>query len=141
VRISEIILEVLDDEISRGMSQLTPEQIVAFSKRSGAKIFVCVNEKDEVVGFLTFTEGSVEYPSQVHLAGVTCAFRRKGIGRQLVQEALKQAKAVGRAKVKLFTRPWNIAMRKICAELGFVPEAYLRKDFLGEDIILYSVFL
>jgi len=63
------------------------------------------------------------------------------IGGQLVLEALNQAKAVGRAKVRLFTRPRNIAVRIICAELGFVPEAYLRRDFLGEELILYSVFL
>lgn len=86
-------------------------------------------------------EGSVEYPAQVHLIGVKSAFRRRGIGKQLVQKGIRRARAIGRKKVKLFTRPWNIGMRKICAELGFVPEAYLQKDYLNKDLILHSLFL
>jgi len=33
------------------------------------------------------------------------------------------------------------AIRKVCVELGFVPEAYLRKDYLNEDLVLFSAFL
>jgi len=43
--------------------------------------------------------------------------------------------------VKLFTRLWNIAMCKVCLELGFIPEACLRREYLNEDVILYSAFL
>jgi len=32
-------------------------------------------------------------------------------------------------------------MQKAYVQLGLVPEAYLRKDYLDEDIILYSAFL
>jgi RimJ/RimL family protein N-acetyltransferase len=73
--------------------------------------------------------------------GVRSVSRGKGIGKKLVQEAIEHARALGRKKLKLYTRPWNIAMRKVCVDLGFVPEAYLRKDYLNEDLILYSVFL
>ena len=118
----------------------TSKQLIEFSKRPNAQILVYETE-ELVVGFITMAEGSVEYPAQVHLVAVKSAFRGRGIGRQLVQEGIRRAKTIGRKKVKLFTRPWNIGMRKICAELGFIPEAYLQKDYLNEDLILYSLFL
>jgi RimJ/RimL family protein N-acetyltransferase len=135
------VCEAFSDEVLKGMPKHTAQEIVESSKHQGVKIFVRENEKDGVVGFLTMIEGSSVRPAQIHLADVASAFCGKGIGRQLVQEALKRAKAVDRKKVILFTRPWSVAMRKICAELGYVPEGYLRQDFLNEDVILYSAFL
>jgi len=87
------------------------------------------------------TEGNIELPAQIHLIAVKQNFRGKGIAKKLVQKALEHANAAGRKKVKLFTSPWNTAMRKVCAELKFVPEAYLRKEFMNEDLVLYSAFL
>jgi RimJ/RimL family protein N-acetyltransferase len=133
--------EAFRDEISRGTPQLTAHQFIDLSKKAGVKIFVCESDESEVVGFLSMTEGSIEHPAQVHLVAVESSFQRRGIGKKLLQKALEHAKAVGRRKVTLFTRPWNIAMRKLCAELGFVPEGYLRRDYLDEDLILYSAFL
>jgi len=47
---------------------------------------------------------------------------------------------LGRKKVKLFTRPWNVAMSNLCIELGFIPEAHLKREYLNEDLVLYSAF-
>jgi ribosomal protein S18 acetylase RimI-like enzyme len=137
----EILTEAFSDEIALGMPPLTAKQIIEFSKRPSVQILLYENEERAVVGFLTMAEGSAEYPAQVHLIGVKSAFRGKGIGKGLVQECVKHAIALGRKKLKLFTRPWNFGMRRVCVELGFVPEAYLRKDYLDEDLILYSLFL
>jgi len=139
--LAEVFYEAFGDEVSRGMQQITAEQFVEFSKRPGVKIFVSENEEFKVVAFLTMTEGNIESPAQIHLVAVRQDFQGKGIAKELVRKALEHAKTVGRKKVKLFTRPWNTAMRKVCVELGFVPEAYLRKDFLNEDLVLYSAFL
>jgi RimJ/RimL family protein N-acetyltransferase len=139
--IVQILAEAFSDEIARGMLPLTARQVDEFSKRPSVKVLVCESEEKAVIGFLTMAEGSVEYPAQIHLIGVKSSLRGKGIGKKLVQEGIKHAEAVGRKKVKLFTRPWNIPMRKICTDLGFVPEAYLRKDYLNEDLVLYSLFL
>jgi RimJ/RimL family protein N-acetyltransferase len=57
-----------------------------------------------------------------------------------VNAAIEYAKGLGSHKVRLFTRPWNIGMSKICVELGFIPEAHLRKEYLGEDLVQYSLF-
>jgi len=137
----EIFREAFADELSRGMPLLTSEQFTESSKRPGVKIYVSEGDEHQVVAFLTMVEGSIEHPAQVHLIAVKGSFQGKGIGKQLVREALEHAKTIERNKVKLFTRPWNTAMQRVCVELGFVPEAYLRKDYLNEDLILYSAFL
>lgn len=139
--LAEIFCEAFSDEISRGMQQVTIEQFVAFSRKPSVKIFISENEESKVVAFLSMTEGNIESPAQIHMVAVKQDFQGRGIAKELVRKALEHAKAVGRKKVKLFTRPWNLAMRKVCVELGFVPEAYLRKDFLNEDLVLYSAFL
>ncbi|UCH56892.1 MAG: hypothetical protein JSV18_06005 [Candidatus Bathyarchaeota archaeon] len=45
----------------------------------------------------------------------------------------------GKRKPKLHTSPWNAAMMKVCTDTSFIPEAYLRKDYLDENLILYSI--
>lgn len=139
--LTEIFCEAFSDEVSRGMQQITAERFVEFSKKPGVKIFVSESEELKIVAFLTMTEGSIELPAQIHMVAVKQDFQGRGVAKELVLKALGHAKAVGRKKVKLFTRPWNLAMRKVCVELGFVPEAYLRKDYLNEDLVLYSAFL
>ena len=54
--IAGIVSEAFSDEVLIGMSKLTAEEIVESSKHQGVKIFVCENEKDGVVGFLTMIE-------------------------------------------------------------------------------------
>ena len=127
------------DELARGMPQFTHDGFVKWSGRPGVRIFVA-EESGKVVGFLTLTEGSVEIPAQIHLMAVEEKLRRRGIGKMLAKEAIDHAKAVGRSKLRLYIRPWNKAMSKVCLDLGFVPEAYLRKEYLDADLVQYSLF-
>ena len=140
VILAQIFSEAFADEMARGMPTLPPERFIDLSKRSEVKIFVAENRQG-AVGFLTLTEGNVEMPAQIHLVAVRKDLRRKGIGKELVKRAIEHAKAVGRKKIKLFARPWNVAISKVCIDLGFVPEAYLRREYLDTDLILYSFFL
>ena len=137
----EIISEAFIDEISRGMPKPTAEKIIESSIRSDFKWFVCKTKDRAVIGFLSMTEGSVEYPAQIHLVAVKSEHRRRGIGKALIKKALEHAKNLKISKIKVFVRPWNTSMRRICAELNLIPEAYLRKEFLNEDLILYVAFL
>ena len=137
----EIISEAFIDEISRGMPKPTAEKIIESSIRSDFKWFVCETKDRAVIGFLSMTEGSVEYPAQIHLVAVKSEHRRRGIGKALIKKALEHAKNLKISKIKVFVRPWNTSMRRICAELNLIPEAYLRKEFLNEDLILYVAFL
>ena len=139
--LANISQEAFSDEIVKGMSRLKPENFIEYSKRPEVKIFVAESSRGSVVGFLSLTEGSTEAPAQIHMVAVQKDERGEGIGKALVRRALEHARTVGRKKVKLFTRPWNLPMRKVCVELGFIPEACLRREFLNEDVILYSAFL
>lgn len=137
----EIIFEAFIDEISRGMPKPTAEKIIEGSTRSGFKWFVCETKDQAVIGFLSMTEGSLEYPAQIHLVAVKSEHRRRGIGKALIKKAIEHAKNLKINKIKVFVRPWNASMHRVCAELNLIPEAYLRKEFLNEDLILYAGFL
>ena len=111
-----------------------------WSQRKGTKIFVA-DDNSTLIDYLILTESNIEIPAQIHLMAVKQKFRGKGIGKQLVRAAVEYAKELDSRKIKLYTRPWNVGMSKICDELGFIPEAYLRNEYLGEDLIQYSLFI
>lgn len=138
--LAQIFAEAFPDEIAQGMPELPAEKFIGLSKRAEAKIFVAEDRK-RPVGFLTLTEGDLENPAQIHLVAVRKDLRSRGIGKELVKKAIEHAKAVGRKKLKLFARPWNVAMGKVCIDCGLVAEAYLRREYLDMDLILYSIFL
>ena len=138
--IANISIVAFADETERGMSRFTSEWCQNWSQRKGVKIFVA-DDDSTLVGYLILTESNVEVPAQIHLMAVKEEFRGKGLGKQLVRSAVEYAKELGSRKVRLYTRPWNVGMSKICVELGFIPEAYLRNEYLGEDLVHYSLFV
>jgi len=73
--------------------------------------------------------------------GVTPTYRRKGIGRSLIEEYIKESKLKGAHKVILNTTPALKSAIRLYIELGFVPEGFLRKHAHEMDIIIYSKFL
>ena len=133
-------LAAFTDEMDRGMNRFTLEWCQNWYQRKGTKIFVA-EEKSKPIGYLILTESNIEVPAQIQLMAVEEKFRGKGIGNRLVKTAVEYVKEFGSGKVKLYSRPWNVGMSKICVELGFIPEAYLRNEYLGEDLVQYSLFL
>lgn len=81
--------------------------------------------------------------SQVHQIAIKKGFRGKGLGIKLLQYALIHfKKKLNNPKLKLYTRPSNVRMNIICKKkLGFVEEAYLKKEYLGKDLIQFSYFI
>lgn len=138
--ITRIMNESFEDEMERGMQTFEAE---GFSKRAEYKHihqFVAISD-GVVTGYLLLTDPREGMPPQIHLVAVDKSRRGEGIGGMLVDTAIERFRAMGEAKLKLFTRPWNAPMRRICEAKGFTEEAYLRKDYLGEDLILYSLFI
>jgi RimJ/RimL family protein N-acetyltransferase len=129
----------LRDEAERGMRTFDPGRFAGLSSTPSWKAFVA-EESAEILGFLTLTEGDIEKPAQIHLIAVKEAHRGKGIGRELIRAGMEHVKGLGRKKLKLFTRPWNAAMNKVCSDLGFEREAYLKREYLDADLVQYSVF-
>ena len=134
----DIAMEAFKDEIERGMQVFTSEYFV---KRQGWKAHkLVVAEDDDIVGFMMVTDANTFVPAQLHLVAVDREHRRRGIGKQLVQYAIKYTVDQGWMKLKLSTRPWNTGMRKLCESLEFDEEGLLRKEYLNEDLIQYGYF-
>ncbi len=138
--IANISKTAFADEVERGMNKFTSEWCQNWSKRNRTKIFVA-DDNSTLIGYLILIESNIEVPAQIHLMAVKEEFRGKGIGKQLVRAAVEHAGELGSGKVRLYTRPWNVGMSKVCVELGFIPEAYLRNEYLGEDLVQYSLFI
>ncbi len=138
--IADISNTAFADEIERGMNRFTVEWSQTWRQRKRTRMLVAEDDST-LVGYLILTESNIEVPAQIHLMAVKEGFRGRGIGKQLVKAAVEYSVELGTGKVRLYTRPWNIGMIKMCVELGFIPEAYLRKEYLGEDLIQYSLFL
>ena len=139
LRLAEIAGEAFADEVQRGMSAFTEEYFTRRGDRPGVRLVVA-EEGDEVAGFMLLTDATVEAPAQVHLVAVEASHRNRGIGRTLVGYAVDLLEANSWGKLKLGTRPWNTGMRRVCEALGFTLEAYLRGEYLGEDLVQYGYF-
>ena len=137
--IVNISLAAFTEEMDRGMNRFTLEWCQNWYQRKGTRIFVA-EEDSNPIGYLILTESNIEVPAQIQLMAVEEKFRGKGIGKRLVKTAVEYVRGFGSGKVRLYTRPWNVGMSKVCVELGFIPEAYLRNEYLGEDLVQYSLF-
>lgn len=127
------------DEIENGMDRFTVEYFLKRVKATNQKCVV-VNDKQTILGFMVITDANKFVPAQLHLIAIDEESRGKGIGQQLVQYAVNYVADNNWEKMRLFTRPWNTPMRKVCEKLGFEQEAHLKKEYLGKDIIQYGYF-
>jgi len=139
-RLAAIANTAFGDEVTRGMPVFDEDYFASRSGRPGVRLVMA--EVDSVAaGFMLMTDATVEVPAQLHLVAVEEGLRSSGIGGRLVGEAVRLAETGGAGKLKLFTRPWNAAMRAVCEAHGFVEEAYLRREYLGMDLVQYACFI
>ncbi len=68
-------------------------------------------------------------------------FHRMGAAKALMQHALDYLKAAGCHKVSLNTLQVLVPAINLYLKMGFVPEAYLRKQWWGVDFIYMSKWL
>ncbi|MGD2200908.1 MAG: GNAT family N-acetyltransferase [Candidatus Bathyarchaeota archaeon] len=73
--------------------------------------------------------------------GVSPGHRRQGIGRELVEKFIEVSRSCGCTKVSLNTAPCLKPAIKLYADMGFIPEGYMRDHMHGLDLIYYSLFL
>lgn len=137
--LSAIANDAFEDEIQRGMTTFDEDYFKRRAEIPGTHIWVGIFG-GKAIGFIVLTEGGEEVPSQIHLLAVDRRYRGRGFGKMLMRRALDCWMGLLPLKIKLGTRPWNKDMRKICVDLGFVPEAYLKMEYLGEDIVQYALF-
>jgi ribosomal protein S18 acetylase RimI-like enzyme len=63
-------------------------------------------------------------------------YHRKGVGKKLIETAIGHLQKKGCHKVSLYTLPVLIPAINLYLKNGFVPEAYLAKQWWGVDFIL-----
>lgn len=68
-------------------------------------------------------------------------YHRKGVGNKLMDKAIAHLQKNGCHKVSLYTLPVLIPAINLYLKSGFVPEAYLAKQWWGVDFILMCKWL
>jgi len=144
IQIWESLREFLPDSfVNPNIDMLRRSETIENFKRfleNKEVIILIVLDNDKIIGLAT---GIVREDGVGHLGflGVSTEYRRKGVGSNLLQEYLKEAKKRNAHKVWLFTAPSLQSAIKLYIKTGFVPEGYMRRHSYGLDLIFYSKFL
>ena len=116
-------------------------------RSSDAAVLAAVTEAGAVVGRLSIARDS--HPASLHVADlgimVAARWRRRGLGRALMEAAEQWARSVGIAKLQLHVFPHNTAAIALYEELGYEREGLRRAHFVrdGEpvDVVLMALVL
>lgn len=109
----------------------------AARRHADAAVFVVENE-GEIVGRLSLARDP--HPASRHVADlglmVAAGYRRRGIGRALLERAVAWAHESGVRKLELHVFPWNRPALALYESFGFVREGYRKGHYLrsGEEV-------
>ena len=112
-----------------------------------AAVYVAEDDVGRIVGRLSLARD--QHPSSAHVADlglmVARTHRRQGIGRGLMEQAVRWARSAGVRKLELHVFPHNEAAIALYRRFGFVEEGRLarhsRKAYGYEDEILMAAWI
>lgn len=104
------------------------------------RVLLVAEEDGEIVGHAQGRLNKGGY-GWLDFMGVSPGHRRRGVGRALLKGFIDVSRKGGCTKVSLNTAPCLKPAIKLYAEMGFVPEGYMRNHMHGLDLIFYSLFL
>ena len=113
----DMVLDSLDN---------SEEEIVRFLKRNPETCLVALEDESFIGTMLIGTDG---YRAYIYHVAVHPYFRRKGVGKALVEQALSAVKRLGIHKVSLVVFERNELGNRFWQELGFS----VRNDLLYRD--------
>ena len=106
----------------------------AVRRHPDAAVFVA-EEDDLIVGRLSLSRDA--HPASRHVADlglmVDSRFRRRGIGRLLLEAAVEWARESDVSKLELHVFPWNTAAIALYESFGFEREGYRKAHYLRND--------
>jgi RimJ/RimL family protein N-acetyltransferase len=96
-----------------------------------AAVFIAESDEGELVGRLSLARD--QHPSSAHVADVglmvAAGWRRRGIGRGLLEQAVEWARGSDVRKLELHVFPHNEAAIRLYEQFGFVREGYRRAHY------------
>lgn len=111
----------------------------AVRRHADAAVFVAVDdEQGAVVGRLSLARDP--HPASSHVADlglmVAVSHRRRGIGRSLLDTAVRWARGSGVRKLELHVFPWNDPAIRLYESFGFTREGVRRSHYVrdGADV-------
>jgi RimJ/RimL family protein N-acetyltransferase len=103
----------------------------AIRRYPNAAVYVAESDEGELVGRLSLSRD--QHPSSSHVADlglmVAAGWRRQGIGRALLEEAVEWARGAGVRKLELHVFPHNEAAIKLYESFGFEREGYRKQHY------------
>lgn len=73
--------------------------------------------------------------------GVHPQYQGKGIGEKLLRRVIAHCREIGCHKLSLHTLPALRPAIRLYLKMGFLPEAFLRRQWWGADFLLMSIWL
>lgn len=114
----------------------------AVRRHADAAVFVAV-DGDRLVGRLSLARDP--HPASAHVADlglmVSASHRRRGIGRALLDAAVKWARMVGVNKLELHVFPWNEPAIRLYERYGFEREGLRRGHYLRDGVAVDAILM
>ncbi|HEC95491.1 MAG TPA: GNAT family N-acetyltransferase [Euryarchaeota archaeon] len=103
--------------------------------------FLFIAEEDKIIGVVHGILYGESGFGMIHWLGVEFEYQEKGIGKQLLEKVFEYCKKKKIHKISLYTFPVLRSAINLYLKTGFVPEAYLKKQWWGVDFIFMSKWL
>jgi putative acetyltransferase len=123
-----------------GWRSVTDERryLRALRRYPHAAVYVAETEDGRVIGRLSISRD--QHPASRHVADlglmVDFDYRRRGIGRALLDAAVEWAREAEVRKLELHVFPWNEAAIALYEDFGFVREGYRKNHYYrGEEYV------
>jgi ribosomal protein S18 acetylase RimI-like enzyme len=135
-----ILPEQYVEEVIEEAGQPSFQENVRSAIAAPDRILLVAERDGEIVGHAQGRVNRGGY-SWLGFMGVSPDHRRQGIGRALLYGFIEESRKSGCTKVSLDTAPCLKPAIKLYADVGFIPEGYMRNHMHGLDLIFYSYFL
>lgn len=154
---SKVSIEAMEDYWSRLAKDYYPRKALEFDKslhtpenyikrlQEENELLFVAEENGEIIGVAT---GRIlrgyEKEGGLALLGWICvkpSYQGRGVGEAILRHVVEYCKKQKCHKITLNTLPVLIPALKLYLKLGFVPEAYLHKEWWGVDFIKMSKWL
>jgi ribosomal protein S18 acetylase RimI-like enzyme len=150
---SKVLCEVMRDAWERYEKGYYPKRALEFDmsinspehlrkKLANPQRLLLVAEENETIVGVAFGEITGESGlAKLGWIGVHPKHQRRGIGKALLEKFVKNCKQRKCHKVTLITLPILLPAMNLYLKCGFVPEAYLRREWWKVDFIKMSLWL